>query len=166
MITTLISRTRVLLDGVSGLARPVAPLLIRLVFGVGFLLAGLGKWSHFAGTVAFFREVGLPAPAANAALVATLELAGGAALVLGLGSRLFALLLSGTMVVALLTADRATLLAALQGHGPVALTGVAPLVHLLALAAILVMGPGPLSADALLARRAPGRQATVVLTEA
>src|SRR5436190_13824384 len=101
----LLKRLNGLFWAVVAVVKPLAPLLTRIVIGQAFVQTGIGKWENFHDTVEFFASLGLPAPAANAAFTATLELVGGAALILGLGTNLFAALLSSTMVVALLTAD-------------------------------------------------------------
>ncbi len=143
----------------------LAPLLTRLVLGETFLLTGLGKWRNFANTTDFFAELGIPVPAANAALVATVELVGGICLMLGLGTRLAAVLLSSTMVVALLTADRGALLTALSFSGERGLTDVVPLVFLMLLAWLIAFGPGRLSVEHLLSRRRVGPSAPAPLRE-
>ena len=107
--------------------KPLAPLLARLVIGHAFMQTGIGKWENFHDTVEFFASLGLPAPAANAAFTASLEVVGGAALILGIGTNLFAALLSSTMVVALLTADRANFIGAITGSGDQSLTDILPL---------------------------------------
>jgi putative oxidoreductase len=84
--------------------------------------------------------------------VARLEYYGGLLLIVGLLTRLTALLLSSTMIVALLTADRALFVQALAGTGEAGLTDVTPFVYLLLLLWLVVFGPGALSLDALLAR--------------
>jgi putative oxidoreductase len=91
-------------------------------------------------------------PELNAAFVSRLEYFGGIALVLGLGTRLFAGLLGSTMIVALLTADKEGFLDALFLRGDSGLTDVAPVVYGLFLLWLIVHGPGRLSLDALLAR--------------
>ena len=128
------------------------PLLTRLVIGQAFFFTGRGKLENFEGTVAFFTDLGIPLPAANAAFVARLEYYGGLLLIVGLLTRLTALLLSTTMVVALLTADRALFVQALAGSGEAGLTDVTPFVYLLFLLWLVIFGPGALSLDALLAR--------------
>lgn len=128
------------------------PLLTRLVLGQAFFFTGRGKLDNFEGTVAFFTDLGIPMPAANAAFVARLEYYGGMLLVVGLLTRLTALLLSSTMVVALLTADRPLFVQALSGSGEAGLTDVTPFVYLLLLLWLVVFGPGALSLDGLLAR--------------
>ena len=128
------------------------PLLTRLVIGQAFFFTGRGKLDNFEGTVAFFTDLGIPLPAANAAFVARLEYYGGLLLIVGLLTRLTALLLSSTMVVALLTADRALFIQALAGAEEAGLTDVTPFVYLLFLLWLVVFGAGALSLDGLLAR--------------
>jgi putative oxidoreductase len=138
---------------VVAVVKPLAPLLARLVIGHAFMQTGIGKWENFHDTVEFFASLGLPAPAANAAFTASLEVVGGAALILGIGTNLFAALLSSTMVVALLTADRANLIGAITGSGDQALTDILPLMFLMPLTWLVAFGAGPLSLDYLLKRR-------------
>jgi len=135
------------------LLQPVCALLTRLVLGEAFILTGLGKWKHFDQTVSFFGSLGIPVPRANAAFVATLELVGGACLILGLGTRIFSLLLSATLVVALLTADREGLLAALDPSAEKGLMDIAALVFLMLSLWLATFGAGPISVDKILARR-------------
>jgi putative oxidoreductase len=127
--------------------RCAAPLLTRLVFGVAFFHAGLGKWHHFDRTVAFFDGLGIPAPAANAALVSTVEVLGGAALILGLLTRVFATLLASTMIVALMTAHRGDIAEAFTKAAEKGLTDIPALVFLLAMLGLIAFGPGRLALD-------------------
>lgn len=136
--------------------QPVAPLLARIVIGHAFIQTGIGKWQSFPDVVEFFASLGLPAPAANAAFISTLEVVGGAALILGIGTNLFAALLSSTMVVALMTADRAAFVGAITGSGEQALIDVLPVMFLLPLTWLVAFGAGPLSVDHLLRRRRRG----------
>lgn len=132
--------------------QPVAALLTRLVIGTTFVRTGLGKWHNFDNTVKFFTDIHIPAPAANAAFIASLEVVGGACLVLGLGTRVFAALLSATMIVAIATADRADFLAALSG-GDKGLLDVTPVPFLLFLGWLVAFGAGAVSLDRLLLRK-------------
>jgi putative oxidoreductase len=130
----------------------LAPLLTRLVLGQAFYFTGRGKLANFDNTVAFFTELGIPLPHANAAFVSRLEYYGAMLLVAGLLTRIVALMLSSAMVVALVTADRQTFVQALSGAGDAGLTDVVPFVYLLLLLWLVLFGPGVVSLDALLAR--------------
>lgn len=133
---------------------PVAPLLARLGFGQAFVVTGLGKLDNLPRVVEFFASLGIPLPSVQAPLIATLELVGGIALLLGLATRTFAFLLACTMVVALLTHDGPALLAALPLRDDA--TQVAPIAPLLTFVWLLAHGAGPVSVDALLARHRRG----------
>lgn len=135
--------------------QPFASLVSRLVVGEGFVLTGLGKWRNLDGPTALFTQIGIPAPHANAVFIATLELVGGACIVLGLGTRAFALLLSATMVVALMTADRQDFVAAFDPSAVKGFLDVTPIPFLLPLLWLVGFGPGPISADRLLCGRSP-----------
>lgn len=128
------------------------PLLTRIVLGLGFVQAGLGKWQNFDRTVGFFEAIGIPLPAANAAFVASVEVVGGAALLVGLLTRPFALMLSSVMVVALLTADRASFLASWAPGSESSPTDLAAFVFLLLLSWLASAGPGAVSVDRLFFR--------------
>lgn len=80
---------------------PYAALLLRLTLGITILAHGLLKMIVFtpAGTAQYFGSLGLPAAAAY--LVIFAEVAGGAALILGLWTRLAALLLVPVLLGAL-----------------------------------------------------------------
>jgi putative oxidoreductase len=78
-------------------------LLVRLSVGYMFMASGWGKLHKLGELIEYFRSLGIPAPGLQAPFIATLECVGGAALMLGLATRVFAPLLAGTMTVALLT---------------------------------------------------------------
>jgi putative oxidoreductase len=149
----LVKRLNGLFWAVVAVVEPLAPLLTRLVIGQAFVQTGIGKWENFHDTVEFFASLGLPAPAANAAFTATLEVVGGTALILGIGTNLFAALLSSTMVVALLTADRVNFVGAVTGSGDQSLTDILPVIFLMPLTWLVAFGAGALSLDYLLQRR-------------
>jgi putative oxidoreductase len=133
---------------------PLAQLAARLVFGQAFLIAGLGKWGDIDKVVGFFEKLGIPAANVQAPFVATVELVGGILLILGLGTRISALLLACTMVVALLTAhigDFGGTLTLDKG-----LDSIAPLPYLVAVLWLAAKGAGGLSLDRLLASQAGG----------
>ncbi len=127
----------------------LAPLLTRLLIGYAFFLTGRGKWQNFDKIVSFFTDLGIPFARANAAFIASLELIGGLCLILGLGTRIFSLLLSATMVVALLTADKEGFLKNFPGN----FSEVVPVVYGMFLLWLILHGPGVLSVDHLIAKR-------------
>jgi putative oxidoreductase len=129
------------------------PLLTRLVVGQTFYVAGGGKIANMERTVGFFTDLGIPFPELNAAFVARVEYYGGLLLIIGLLTRLAALMLSSTMVVALLTADRETFVSALTGSGEAGLTDIPAFVLLLLLSWLVVYGPGLVSLDHPLFRK-------------
>lgn len=133
------------------------PLVIRLVIGHGFTLTGWGKLHNLEKVTGYFQDLGIPFPGLNAGFIGTLELVGGLALLVGLGTRLFAALLSATMIVALLTADRQHLIDGLTPGSDQSLTDIVPLVFLMLLGALAAFGPGRLSLDQLIVKLAPER---------
>lgn len=78
-------------------------LVLRIVVGSTFALHGWQKFSEFtiAGTQASFQKMGVPLADIAAPVVATLELAGGIALILGLLTRVAAGLLTIDMLGAM-----------------------------------------------------------------
>jgi putative oxidoreductase len=137
----------------------VAPLATRIVIGLAFVQTGYGKWHNFPRIVQFFASLGIPVPTASAALVSTLELVGGPLLILGLGTRVFAAVLSTSMVVALGTADRQTFLASWSPASETSPTDVTSFTFLLFLLWLVLAGPGKASLDHLITRlRGGGRR--------
>ncbi len=125
-----------------------APLLTRLMVGITFYYTGHGKLQNLDRTASFFSDLGIPFPGANAVFISSLELFGGIALMFGLGTRVFAALLSSTMVVALMTADKDSLISKF----PADLTDVSPVVLLMFLVWLVLYGAGPVSLDRVLGR--------------
>ncbi|MBC3833331.1 DoxX family protein [Undibacterium amnicola] len=72
----------------------------RLLLAALFLPAGIAKITGFAGTVGYIASVGLPAATLAAVAAIFVEVVGGIALVLGLGTRLAALALAFFTLVA------------------------------------------------------------------
>jgi putative oxidoreductase len=132
-----------------------APLLTRLMVGITFFYTGYGKLQNLERTASFFSDLGIPFPGANAIFISSLEFIGGICLMAGLGTRIFAALLSSTMVAALLTADKDSFVSKF----PADLTDLSPVVLLLFLVWLVLYGPGAASLDRLighLARRRKG----------
>ena len=126
----------------------LAPLLTRLVVGFGFYATGHGKIQNLAKVTDYFTSLNIPFPGANAAFVSYLEYIGGVCLILGLGTRIFALLLSGSMVVALLTADKGDLIEKF----PSDVSSVISFTFLVFLVWLVLYGPGPISIDRFLSK--------------
>jgi len=72
----------------------------RLLLAALFLPAGFAKMTGFAGTVGYIASVGLPAATLAAVAAILVEVLGGVALILGLGTRLAALALALFTLVA------------------------------------------------------------------
>ncbi len=134
----------------------VAPLATRVVIGSTFMQTGWGKLHNFPRIVAYFSSLGIPFPTVNAGFVSGLELVGGALLVAGLGTRAFAAALSGSMTVALLTADRQAFLTSWSPASPTTPTDVTSFTFLLFLVWLVLVGPGKASLDYLVLRMAGG----------
>jgi putative oxidoreductase len=119
----------------------VPALLARLTVGLAFVESGWGKLHHLDRVAEYFHELGLPAPAFQAAFVSGVELICGSLVLLGLGTRIASLPLIATMVVALLTA-KASEIAGLSD-----LLGTIELCYALLLVWLAIAGPGAVSLD-------------------
>jgi putative oxidoreductase len=147
-----LQRVNTLVERVTGSLEFIAPLATRLVIGLAFFQAGSGKFRNFENVIGFFDSLGIPFPAFNAALVASMETVGGVMLILGLFTRFFASGLTITMIVALLTADTADFLASWSAASGISPTDVTAFTFLLFLLWLVFYGAGKLSLDALLRR--------------
>ncbi len=109
-------------------------LLLRLAVGIIFVAHGWDKFGDMASTIAFFGQLGMPAVMAY--VVATIELLGGLALIIGLYTDLAALLLAIVMVVALVYVKMITFKIGLLGGYELDLALLASLL------ALVFIGPG------------------------
>jgi putative oxidoreductase len=141
-LKALKARALAALDG----AEPVALLLGRLSVGLLFLSTGWGKVHNIPKVTQFFESLGIPAPGFHAVLVGYSELLCGAALVVGLFSRLATIPLTVSMIVALITAKRGDI------HGVFDLVGQDEFTYLVVLVMIAVLGPGKIALDRFVAR--------------
>ncbi|GAA1732711.1 DoxX family protein [Aeromicrobium alkaliterrae] len=124
-------------------------LIGRIAVGVVFVVHGWQKWRDgIAGTQAGFDSMGVPAADAAAIAQASLEVGGGALLVLGALTPIVGGLLGLSMLGAAWFAHREAFLVA---------DGGAEFVLVLAAASFLLAlaGPGRFSVDAALRRRSP-----------
>jgi putative oxidoreductase len=127
--------------------------ILRVVTGFLFAAHGWQKFTEFtiAGTQAAFAQMGVPAANLVAPVIATLELVGGIALILGVLTRVFAVLLAADMLGALFLVHASA--------GIFAATGGYELVLILAAAALAValVGAGKVSVDKALFGRTGSR---------
>ncbi len=129
----------------------VAPVIIRVLVGIVFLLHGLAKLGvigggSLQGTIGMFGNLGMPLPAVTGTLVALVETFGGLALILGVATRISAVLLAVIMLVAMLTVKLP------MQPNPIAAAGPMPgyeldLALLAGLTALFFLGAGKAALD-------------------
>jgi putative oxidoreductase len=145
-------RANSLTERITGKLASIAPLATRIVIGLAFFQAGTGRFRNFENVIGFFDSLGIPFPAFNAGLVASMETVGGVMLIFGLFNRFVASGLTVTMVVALLTADRSDFLASWGSASQLSPSDVTAFTLLLFLLWLVFYGAGKLSLDAQLSR--------------
>jgi putative oxidoreductase len=145
--TDRVSRLRRLILRVSSGLHWLPPTVARLTLGWIFLQSGWGKLHNLPKVIAFFTELGIPAPQIQARLSSSTELLCGVLMLLGLCTRLASLPLIGVMAVAILTAKRAEL------HELSDLFGMAEYLYIALCLWLGAYGAGPLSLDAVFAKR-------------
>ncbi|MGD0402021.1 MAG: DoxX family protein [Candidatus Acidiferrales bacterium] len=134
----------------SSLQSPFLFLFVRLYWGWEFMEDGWGKLHNLAKVTEYFASLNLPAPGQTALFVSIIELVGGMLLVLGLFSRLTALVLTVNMLTAYVTGDREALLSVFTA--PDKFSAAAPYMYLFASLVVLIFGPGKFALDTLLDR--------------
>ena len=138
-----------------------APLLLflRVFFFWQLFLSGKGKLLNIDKTAEFFGSLNLPMPILSAYLAGVTECLGGLLLVIGLASRLVAIPVAFTMIMAYVTGDYEAWTSIFSD--PDKFIGAAPFPFLLSALLVLAFGPGAISVDALIkrfvARRRPER---------
>lgn len=125
-------------------ARPVAPLVLRVVIGGLFIWHGIDKFDVGISMIEdMFRMWGVPAPGFTAPLTAVVEIVAGTLLVLGLGTRLAATALSVVSIGALIYVKQDLGIISSEPMPGAELD----LALLGGLIAVIVLGPGPISLD-------------------
>ena len=140
-----------------------APVLLRLMIGVGFFYHGWLKVFTSGGHQAFagwLGGIGVPAPEITAWLVAFAEIVGGLALIVGAFVAIASVVLIGDMVVAMFTVHLP------HGFNFINITGMGKqgpvfgmpgaevnLLYIAGLLALVIGGAGPWSVDTLLQNR-------------
>jgi len=139
---------RVTLMKLLEVAKAIAPLALRLTAGFVFIQTGWGKIHNLDNVTGYFETLKIPMPHLNAIVASWTELLGGAALILGVATRLFSIPLMVTMVVAIITAvlpdpdpDKVDLIRREEFH------------YLVMFFALALMGPGPLSLDYFIGKK-------------
>ena len=125
-------------------------LLIRLDWGYQFWESGWAHWNNMPDFIKMFEGLGIPLPSLNAHFVAILEAGGGILLILGLGTRVIALLLAGDMFVAFITAEREALQSLFTSDRD-KFFNASPHTFLFIALILLAFGPGKISLDHLIA---------------
>ncbi|CAN5864359.1 DoxX family protein [soil metagenome] len=124
-------------------------LILRVVVGLVFMVHGGQKLFMMGidGTAGFFGSLGVPLPQVAALVVIAVELVGGLALLIGIGTRYVAALLAVDMLVAMATVH-------LPNGFFVDGGGVEFVLTLLAVTLFFTLsGAGPLALDARLSNR-------------
>lgn len=144
----------------------IALLPVRLVVGLGFLVHGLAKWNRGPEKFALLlQHIGVPFPGLMAWVTAVTELAGGSALILGIGVAIACVPLIVSMLVALFSIHIHYGFSAVNTIG---LTPAGPqfgppgyeinLLYIAALLALAVCEPTALSIDRMISRELRGLQ--------
>jgi putative oxidoreductase len=151
---------------------PSATILLRLMAGGVFLWEGILKFVYVNQGVGPFTKIGIPAPSQMATFVGVLEIVGGVLVITGFLTRLIAVPFIIEMVVAMLS----TKIALYLGTSPLPLPPAPPQVGLWAVLHeirsdyaqimtvifLLIVGPGRLSVDALMARTRKERRQSLL----
>jgi putative oxidoreductase len=150
MRTLLTKLYGLLVTGCCSLQSPFL-LLVRLYWGFQMMQTGWGKLHSLAKVTDYFTSLGVPLPGLTTPFIVCLEFVGGILIMLGLGSRLVALLLTCDMIVAYIAGDREALFSIFSD--PDKFYAAAPYTFLIAFLIVLIFGAGRVSLDALLTKR-------------
>jgi len=124
------------------------PLIMRLIVGYVFMLAGWEKLNALPQVTENFAEWGIPFPHILTPFVSSVECFGGALLIVGLFTRIPAAMLAVVMVVAIKSAKWGDV------DSLETLLGFEEATYLGAFLWLAIAGPGAVSLDRLLARAA------------
>jgi putative oxidoreductase len=124
------------------------PLIMRLIVGYVFMLAGWGKLNNLPQMIQNFTEWGIPFPQILTPFVSGVECFGGAMLIMGLFTRIPAAMLAVVMVVAVKAAKWADV------DSLETLLGFEEATYFAAFLWLAIAGPGAASLDRLLVNAA------------
>ncbi|UAY53154.1 HvfX family Cu-binding RiPP maturation protein [Ferruginibacter albus] len=136
-----------ILNAISSL-KDLPPLFMRWVLAYGFYQTAKMKWSDINSVADWFASIGIAAPKFNAYLAAGTESVGVALLILGLATRFISIPLIITMIVAIKTVHWANGFDAGDNGFEI------PLYYLIMLFALLANGPGRISIDYFIKKKA------------
>lgn len=120
------------------------PLIMRIIVGYTFMLAGWGKLNHLEQVTENFAGWGIPFPNILTPFVSSVEFFGGAMLILGLFTRIPAAMLAVVMVVAVKSAKWGDV------DSLETLLGFEEATYFAAFMWLAITGPGAASLDRLL----------------
>jgi putative oxidoreductase len=140
--------------------RWLPPTVTRLTLGWVFVESGWGKLHNLPKVIDFFRSLGIPAPEIQARFSSSMELLCGVLILLGLCTRLASLPLIVIMTVAILTARRSEL------NGISDLFGFIEYLYIAMALWLAAYGAGPISLDALIAKRMDRDEAPATIRSA
>jgi putative oxidoreductase len=129
-----------------GSLKDIPLLLMRLVLAYGFYGTGIMKWKNLDNVAEWFGSLGIPFPVVNTYLAASSEIAGVILLILGLGTRIIAVPLMFTMLIAIITVHIGNGFEAGNNGFEI------PLYYFLMLLGLMVNGSGKISLDFLISR--------------
>jgi putative oxidoreductase len=147
------SGLRALVLRVAASLRWLPPTVARLTLGWVFLQSGWGKLHNLPKVIQFFGSLGIPAPQIQAPMAAFFEFACGVLLLLGLATRVASLPVIVIMTVAIVTAKKGDI------HELSDLFEVSEYLYICLALWLGAYGAGPISLDAVIARRMDARPA-------
>jgi putative oxidoreductase len=151
------SGLRALVLRVAASLRWLPPTVARLTLGWVFLQSGWGKLHNLQKVTEFFGSLGIPAPQIQAPLAAFFEFACGILLLVGLATRVASLPIIVIMIVAIVTAKKGDV------HELSDLFGLSEYLYICLALWLGAYGAGPISADAVIARRMDARETTATV---
>ncbi len=150
----LIQKCRNLMHRLADMKRGPILLSLRLILGSIFISSGWGKLHNLDRVIGYFQSLGIPAASIQAPMVGTIEFVGGLFLLFGVFTRLAAIPLAATMVVAILTAKWDDVRQAFSSggflDGWLAFAGFQEVDYLVMLVVLFTFGAGAWSVDRLL----------------
>ena len=129
------------------------PLIMRIIVGFTFMLAGWGKLTNLAQVTENFAGWGIPFPIILTPFVSGVECFGGAMLILGLFTRIPAAMLAVVMIVAIKSAKWGDV------DSLETLLGFEEATYFAAFMWLAIAGPGAASLDRLLVNATEGQKA-------